>query len=77
MKREDLIAPDKYNLVSEVERFAKDPNRVALKWESETGETKQITYEQLIKGVNQAGNVFAKSGLNKGDVVLVIVPRLI
>jgi acetyl-CoA synthetase len=77
MKREDLIAPDKYNLVSEVERFAKDPNRVALKWENEADETKQITYEQLMKRVNQAGNVFAKNGLNKGDVVLVIVPRLI
>jgi acetyl-CoA synthetase len=77
MKREDLIAPEKYNLVSEMERFAKEPNRVALKWENETGETKQVTYEQLIKRVNQAGNVFINNGLKKGDVVLVIVPRLI
>ncbi|MEH7331500.1 acyl--CoA ligase [Neobacillus drentensis] len=77
MKREDLIAPEKYNLVSEVERFAKDPNKVALKWESESGETKQVTYEQLLKQVNQAANVFAQNGLEKGDVVLVIIPRLI
>jgi len=77
MKREDLIAPEKYNLVSEMERFAKEPNRVALKWENEAGGTQQVTYEQLIKKVNQAANVFAKNGLNKGDVVLVIVPRLI
>jgi acetyl-CoA synthetase len=77
MKREDLIAPEKYNLVSEVERFAKEPNRVALKWENEAGETKQVTYEQLIRRVNQAGNVFVKNGLQKGDVVLVIIPRLI
>ncbi|MGG3560353.1 acyl--CoA ligase [Neobacillus rhizosphaerae] len=77
MKREDLIAPEKYNLVSEVERFAKDPNKVALKWESESGETRQVTYENLLKQVNQAGNVFIANGLNKGDVVLVIVPRLI
>ncbi|NHC42186.1 acyl--CoA ligase [Bacillus sp. MM2020_1] len=77
MKREDLIAPEKYNLVSEMERFAKDPSRVALKWENEEGDTKQVTYEQLMKKVNQAGNVFAKKGLNKGDVVLVIMPRLI
>lgn len=75
MKREDLIAPERYNLVSEVERFAKEPNRVALKWENEAGETKQITYEQLVRRVNQAGNVFVKNGLQKGDVVLVIVPR--
>ncbi|MDQ0196988.1 acyl-CoA synthetase MbcS [Neobacillus ginsengisoli] len=77
MKREDLIAPEKYNLVSEMERFAKDPNRLALKWESESGETKQVTYEQLLKKVNQAGNAFVQNGLKKGDVVLVIVPRLV
>ncbi|MEH7353652.1 acyl--CoA ligase [Neobacillus drentensis] len=77
MKREDLIASEKYNLVSEMERYAKDPQRIALKWENESGETKQVTYEQLIKQVNQAGNVFTQNGLTKGDVVLVIVPRLI
>lgn len=77
MNREELIAPEKYNLVSEVERFVKDPNRLALKWENEIGETKQVTYEELIKKVNQAGNVFTQSGLKKGDVVLVIIPRLI
>ncbi|MFJ5715923.1 acyl-CoA synthetase MbcS [Neobacillus sp. NPDC093127] len=77
MKREELIAPEKYNLVSEMERFAKDPKRVALKWENEAGETKQVTYEYLMKQVNQAGNVFSQNGLKRGDVVLIIVPRLI
>jgi acetyl-CoA synthetase len=77
MNREELIAPEKYNLVSEVERFAQDPKRLALKWENESGETKQVTYEALIKKVNQAGNVFIQNGLKKGDVVLVIIPRLI
>ena len=77
MKREDLIAPEKYNLVSEMERFARDPQRVALKWENEHGETKQLTYVQLMKQVNQAGNVLTQHGLKKGDVVLVMVPRLI
>ncbi|CRK84420.1 acyl-CoA synthetase MbcS [Neobacillus massiliamazoniensis] len=77
MKREDLIAPEKYNLVSEVERFAKDPNKLALKWENEFGETKQVTYQDLMKKVNQVGNVFIQNGLKQGDVVLVIVPRLI
>jgi acetyl-CoA synthetase len=77
MNREELIAPEKYNLVSEVEKFAKDPKRLALKWENELGETKQITYEELLNKVNQAGNVFTQKGLKKGDVVQVIVPRLI
>ncbi|OIK16913.1 acyl--CoA ligase [Bacillus sp. MUM 116] len=77
MKREDLIAPENYNLVSEVERFAKDPNKLALKWENESGETKQVTYEKLLKKVNQVGNVLINNGLQKGDTVLIIVPRLI
>ncbi|MDP4085963.1 MAG: AMP-binding protein [Bacillota bacterium] len=75
MNREDLIAPSMYNLVSEVERFANNPNNVALKWENELGEKKQITYEQLIQQVNQTGNVFLKYGLKKGDVILVMIPR--
>lgn len=65
MKREELIAPEKYNLISEVERYTKDSKQVALKWESEAGEIKQITYVDLLKRVNQAGNVFAESGLKK------------
>jgi acetyl-CoA synthetase len=77
MNREELIAPEKYNLVSEVERFAKDPERLALKWVNELGETNQVTYQELLKKVNQAGNVFTQNGLKKGDVVLVIIPRLI
>ncbi|MFF2449286.1 acyl-CoA synthetase MbcS [Neobacillus sp. NPDC058068] len=77
MKREELIAPEKYNLVSEMECFAKEPKRVALKWENEVGETKQVTYENLMKQANQAGNVFSQYGLKRGDVVLIIVPRLI
>ncbi|HJV31464.1 MAG TPA: acyl--CoA ligase [Bacillales bacterium] len=77
MKREDLIAPLEYNLVSEVERFAKDPNKMALKWENESGETSQVTYEQLMDQVNRTGNVFLQHGLKQGDVVLVMIPRLI
>lgn len=45
MRREDLIAPERYNLTSEMERHAAaGPDRIALKWESEQGETKEITY---------------------------------
>lgn len=42
MKREDLLAPEKYNIVMEVEKFAKDPDRLALKWENEAGEKRKL-----------------------------------
>jgi acetyl-CoA synthetase len=77
MGRENLIAPEKYNLVSEVEKFAKDPQKIALKWENEAGETKEITYKQLIENANRLGNLLQQNGLQKGDVILVMVPRLI
>jgi acetyl-CoA synthetase len=77
MKREDLIAPEKYNLVSEMERFAGDKDKLAIKWENEHGEKKEITYSELIHNANRIGNVFLENGLNKGDVILIIVPRLI
>ena len=37
MKREELIAPEKYNLVEEVEKFASDGEKLAIKWENEEG----------------------------------------
>lgn len=77
MKREDLIAPQKYNLVSEVERYAQDPQKIALKWEDEAGKTEEITYKDLIENANRVANMFSQSGLQKGDVILVMVPRLI
>jgi len=77
MKREDLIAPLQYNLVSEMERFAKQKGKIAVKWESHDGETKEITYEALMADANKIGNVLLDSGLKKGDVILIIIPRLL
>lgn len=77
MKREDLLAPEKYNIIEEIERFATNPNKIALKWENEQGETKEITYIQLLKNANKIGNVFKEAGLEKGDTILVMIPRLI
>lgn len=77
MNRENLLAPSSYNLVQEFEKYAKDENRLALIWKSEMGETKEITYKELMQLANQAANVFTQSGLTQGDVILVMVPRLI
>ncbi|WP_428911311.1 acyl-CoA synthetase MbcS [Niallia sp. Krafla_26] len=77
MNREDLIAPLQYNLVMEVEKYAKDDTKIAVKWEDQSGETREITYQSLILAANKIGNIFLKRGLKKGDVVLVIMPRLI
>ncbi|WP_318508003.1 acyl-CoA synthetase MbcS [Bacillus sp. T3] len=77
MGRGELLAPEKYNLVSEVEQYAKDALKLALKWENEEGEINEVTYKQLIANANKVGNLLLEKGLKKGDVILVMVPRLI
>lgn len=77
MNKQDLIAPAHYNLVSEFEKYSMNEEKLALIWESESGETRKSTYNQLIQRSNQIANVFTRNGLKKGDIVLVMVPRLI
>ncbi|WP_148629725.1 acyl-CoA synthetase MbcS [Bacillus sp. E214] len=77
MKREELIAPHVYNLTTEIERYTNDPEKLALKWENQDGLTRSITYKQLVEEANKIGNVFAEAGLQMGDKILVIVPRII
>nr|WP_106780418.1 acyl--CoA ligase [Lysinibacillus timonensis] len=75
MKREDLLAPEDYNIVDEIEKFASDENKLALMIHHENGDIERITYSNLIKKANKVANVFANNGLSKGDVILVMVPR--
>lgn len=77
MNKENLIAPNNYNLVNEFEKYGKDEEKLALIWESDKGETKTITYKNLIQRANKIANVFTRKGLQKGDVILIMVPRLI
>ncbi|SEA16734.1 acetyl-CoA synthetase [Thalassobacillus cyri] len=77
MDRESLIAPESYNVVSEIEKFAKEPDRKALQWEDDQGNQKEITYSELIQNANKIGNAFKQEGLKKGDKVLIMIPRLI
>lgn len=77
METEELIAPKEYNIVMEMEHYAKDPARKALIWQDEAGQRKEITYTDLMKNVNKIGNAFLECGLECGDKVLVMIPRLI
>lgn len=77
MNREQLVAPEKYNLVSEFEKYATGDGKRALIYVNSNGEEKEITYDELMVSANKAANVFIENGLGKGDVILVMVPRLI
>ncbi|TAA69646.1 acyl-CoA synthetase MbcS [Planococcus salinarum] len=77
MDREALLAPKNYNLVDEIEKFANGEGKKAIVWEDDGGDSKTVTYDELMGLANKAANSFEKAGLQKGDVVLVMVPRLI
>ncbi|UFU00020.1 acyl--CoA ligase [Radiobacillus kanasensis] len=78
MRKEELIAPEQYNIAMEMDFYAKEnPTRQAIIWTDDQGNSETITYEKLIQGANQIANVFAAKGLKKGDKILVMMPRYI
>lgn len=77
MNREELLAPESYNLVGEIEKYATGEGKKAIIWENDKSAKEEVTYDELIKRANKAANSFEKAGLKKGDIVLVMVPRLI
>lgn len=77
MNREELIAPEQYNLVSEFEKYATGEALPALVYINDKGQQECVSYDELMKLSNRIANVFNRHGFVKGDVVLVMVPRLI
>ncbi|WP_170007935.1 acyl-CoA synthetase MbcS [Bacillus fonticola] len=77
MNREDLLAPETYNIVSEIDKYADDTGKRALIWEDELGREASCTYDELQTRTNQIANAFFSKGLRKGDIVLIMIPRRI
>lgn len=77
MELDSLIAPNFYNVTDEMEQYTKDPAKLALQWESESGETDEITYLRLFERANQFINGLTSIGIEKGDRLLIIMPRRI
>lgn len=71
----ELIAPNEYNIIDEIEKY--DSDRKALKFTSKDGECEEISYHDLILRGNKLANALMNMGLEKGDRVLVMVPRMI
>ncbi|RSL30814.1 acyl--CoA ligase [Salibacterium salarium] len=76
MNREDLIAPTIYNITNDLEAFADEDDRIAIRWLSDKGERREVTYAELIQKTNQYANALLTNGINKGDRVLLVFPRL-
>ncbi|EOD8327050.1 acyl-CoA synthetase [Staphylococcus aureus] len=77
MQKSALFAPEKYNIISEIEKYSHIPDKKAILYHNTVGEDISVTYQQLIEQSNKVGNVLASHGLSKGDKVLIMMPRSI
>lgn len=77
LQHDDLIAPSYYNIVMDVERSVTDGRKIAIHYVDEVKNSVKVSYETLLKNVNKIGNIFLEKGLQKGDKILVMVPRVI
>jgi acetyl-CoA synthetase len=71
-----MDVPEYYNFARQVDEYAaKHPDQLAIHWENEAGEVKQLTYGELKAASNRWANALNSIGLTRGDKVIVLVPR--
>jgi len=59
-----------------VDRFAEDPDRLALIWCNGAGAERRFTYADIKRLSNRFANLLAAHGVGKGDRVVVMLPRV-
>ncbi|MBW1646141.1 MAG: AMP-binding protein, partial [Deltaproteobacteria bacterium] len=68
--------PEFYNLgVDLCDKWAADPQRLALIYEDETGKVENYTFSMIKKASDQLANVFLGLGVDVGDRVAILLPQ--
>lgn len=77
LKSFELKYEDNYNFGYDVVDVLgrENPDGIALVWCNPDGDEKIFTYREIMELSNKTANVFRKSGIKKGDKVLVILKR--
>ncbi|MFI4986966.1 MAG: acyl-CoA synthetase, partial [Alphaproteobacteria bacterium] len=69
--------PAQFNFGGDVvDRWAADPDRVALIWCNEAGAERRFTYAEMARLSNRFANLLQGLGIVKGDRMLVMLPRI-
>ncbi|WP_166424896.1 AMP-binding protein [Paraglaciecola sp. 20A4] len=69
--------PDHFNFaVDVVDKWASDPQRLALIAVNEAGDEQQLSYADIARKSCQVANFLLTSGVTKGDRVIVMLPRI-
>ena len=73
-----LEVPEHFNFSRDVmDRWAEDPQRRALWWIDDHGNERQWTFAELARDSRKVASGLARLGVARGDVVLVILPRIV
>lgn len=76
MEFKDLIAPEQYNITSELEKYKEESDRLAIRWLDSEGNREDMSYKELVGKMNQYAQALLKLGIEKGDRMLIILPRI-
>jgi acetyl-CoA synthetase len=77
MKEFTWDVPEYYDIASVVDAHAQEnPSHPAILWEDEKANTRTLTYDDLRKQSNQLANVLTSFNIQKGDPVLIMLPRI-
>ena len=73
-----IDVPKHYNFAFDViDAWAKrDRNHLAMIWVNQAGEEKKFTFWDLMIHSNEAANILMKFGIQKGDRVMLMLPRV-
>jgi medium-chain acyl-CoA synthetase len=70
--------PEYFNFARDVfDKWAEDPQKLAMWWIDDHGTERKITFREFKERSGRVANVLRKSGVKKGDIVLLIMPRLV
>ena len=71
------IVPDNFNFAYDViDEWAKShPDKLAILWSNDEGQSERITFSDLKKRSDQAASYFLQLGIGKGDSVMLILKR--
>lgn len=76
MEFKDLIAPEQYNITLELEKYKEESDRLAIRWLDSEGNREDLSYKELVGKMNQYAQALLKLGIEKGDRMLIILPRI-
>ncbi len=72
-----LDIPTEYNFAFDtIERWAANPDHLAMLWIGQNGEERRITFAEFAARSSQAANAFTAMGLKQNDRALVMGPRI-